>query len=840
MTCNPDWPEIVRATKLCPAGGDETTWRTDLQTRVFKLKLDALLKDLKTDHVFGEHVGHIYCVEWQKRGLPHAHILLILANNDMPMTPGQIDRIVSAELPPPDLCPVLFALVKKHNIHRCKSECQSGGLARCSANFPFPTSTTTTTADDGYPLYRRTAPAAALSPEEQKKYLHVAHGLAREGAFYASNANVISYSPYLTMKYQSHINVQICTSVRAVKYLFKYLFKGNDRVTATVHKLGHGRFDEASAYLDTRYMCTSEAFWRIFSFSLRGCSHTVQRLIVHLEGQEWITYRRDTVGADVENPSSSSLIAWFGLNELVHEKSWAARDKTIPAGGPTADALPANSSNEEKKAAQQAKRAADAAALKVEAYDFSLEATYADIVQKFILKKTKGSDEAVQWHPLQQKKPRRVGRMYWVDISEGERFYLRLLLNRVPGKEARSFKLLRSFCSDDQCLHLDRDLAIAGYPTSCDGAIEYATFAAACLARFPELILHDRIHHDTLRDADNEGLTVPQMRDLFVLLLVHGEVCDKIRLWNEHRDRLRVKDESDFAVLRALEVLLLSVDGSCLGTHDLPTPPPIEDDEFDHDDIRQSRRRAPAEIQEQYRTGPQRTLLAAEVVSNRAMFNDEQRAVFDAIIAVLDAMKDGTTDGGNNYFVLDAPGGCGKTFLLSTLLAYARSKKHVALATAYSGIAAQLLDGGRTAHYRFMFPKEPIEGCSCQYQADVHDGDDLTFHQRLAQRRARTRVLMEADLIVLDEYTMCAKHYVTAIDNMLRDLMQNDLPFGGKVRTLSISLLSFVSLCISSPRFIALLIPTSFLRSRLLYLQVTFARLCLSSKASLISRFRGW
>ncbi|GBO99337.1 hypothetical protein EVAR_91868_1 [Eumeta japonica] len=48
-------------------------------------------------------------------------------------------------------------------------------------------------------------------------------------------------------------------------------------------------------------------------------------------------------------------------------------------------------------------------------------------------------------------------------------------------------------------------------------------------------------------------------------------------------------------------------------------------------------------------------------------------------------------------FFLDAPGGTGKTFVI-LILATIRSRCDIALALASSGIAATLLDGGRTAH----------------------------------------------------------------------------------------------------------------------------------------------
>eukprot|EP00965_Chrysotila_dentata_P216084 6189164-Pleurochrysis_carterae.AAC.1 len=58
---------------------------------------------------------------------------------------------------------------------------------------------------------------------------------------------------------------------------------------------------------------------------------------------------------------------------------------------------------------------------------------------------------------------------------------------------------------------------------------------------------------------------------------------------------------------------------------------------------------------------------------------------------------------------LDAPGGTGKTYTLNTILTELRSKSQIALAVASSGIAAILLNGGRTFHSRFMPPWVPSE-----------------------------------------------------------------------------------------------------------------------------------
>ena len=75
FTCNPKWPEITKELLPYQIAAD----RPDLTSRVFHIKLQELLKDLCTKQCLGKVIAYVYVVEFQKRGLPHAHILLILA-----------------------------------------------------------------------------------------------------------------------------------------------------------------------------------------------------------------------------------------------------------------------------------------------------------------------------------------------------------------------------------------------------------------------------------------------------------------------------------------------------------------------------------------------------------------------------------------------------------------------------------------------------------------------------------------------------------------------------------------------------------------------------------------
>jgi hypothetical protein len=70
MTCNSDWPEIV--TRLRPG---ETAYDIPIiVARVFKQRLHRLLDLLNTK--FGPVSYIVHIIEFQKRGFPHAHIVI--------------------------------------------------------------------------------------------------------------------------------------------------------------------------------------------------------------------------------------------------------------------------------------------------------------------------------------------------------------------------------------------------------------------------------------------------------------------------------------------------------------------------------------------------------------------------------------------------------------------------------------------------------------------------------------------------------------------------------------------------------------------------------------------
>jgi hypothetical protein len=78
----------------------------------------------------------------------------------------------------------------------------------CTKRYPKPFCEETTVAEDGYSLYRRrNDPQTAF------------HKMVRGTRVDVDNRWVVPYSPYLTRRYRAHINVEVCSSIKVIKYL---------------------------------------------------------------------------------------------------------------------------------------------------------------------------------------------------------------------------------------------------------------------------------------------------------------------------------------------------------------------------------------------------------------------------------------------------------------------------------------------------------------------------------------------------------------------------------------------------------------------------------------------
>ncbi|CAK8530235.1 unnamed protein product [Lathyrus sativus] len=127
------------------------------------------------------------------------------------------------------------------------------------------------------------------------------------------------------MKYEAHINIEWCNQSTSIKYLFKYINKGSDRISAVIvpNNTGtDGNIDEIKQYLDCRYVSPSETCWRIFSYSIYGRKLTVERLFFHMEGENSVYYKDfEHIRTLLLKPSviESMFTSWFVANTRYEE-----------------------------------------------------------------------------------------------------------------------------------------------------------------------------------------------------------------------------------------------------------------------------------------------------------------------------------------------------------------------------------------------------------------------------------------------------------------------------------------------------------------------------------------
>ena len=234
FTCNPNWPEIKSAMKGFEHGGSNA--RPDLIARIFQIKLEAMMNDIVDNEIFGTVTGYIYAMEWQKRGLPHAHILVFLSTADAIRTSDVIDKAVCAEFPDPHQQPQLYQIVHTHMVHGpCGRSvpgrpcCEKTGT--CSEGYPKQLQKETILTEDSYPQYRRRAP-------RDGGYTFTYNPSQRFDPIILDNGWVVPYNAYLLFKYLAHINIELCSSLKAIKYLHNYIFKGCDKAQVAVMQQG--------------------------------------------------------------------------------------------------------------------------------------------------------------------------------------------------------------------------------------------------------------------------------------------------------------------------------------------------------------------------------------------------------------------------------------------------------------------------------------------------------------------------------------------------------------------------------------------------------------------------
>ncbi|XP_050337773.1 ATP-dependent DNA helicase pif1-like [Bactrocera neohumeralis] len=138
--------------------------------------------------------------------------------------------------------------------------------------------------------------------------------------------------------------------------------------------------------------------------------------------------------------------------------------------------------------------------------------------------------------------------------------------------------------------------------------------------------------------------------------------------------------------------------------------------------------------------------------------NQEQTLIVEEVLSSV------RNESPNCYFI-DEPGGSGETFIYTALCHILRGENKVVLPVAWTGIAANLLPGGRTSHALFKLPVPILD----------------TSVSSMRPNSKEAQLLRKTDLFIWDEVSMVPKDAINIVDKLFKDITNVNLPFGGKI-----------------------------------------------------------
>ncbi|GJS71072.1 DNA helicase [Tanacetum coccineum] len=270
FTCNVKWHEIAEYMDDFPEV--TTADREDIVDRVFEMKIHQFVKYLRDVKPFGKIIAIVYMVEFQKRGLPHCHTLIWVYENSRVQNHEDIDNYICAELPSKELDLEGHRVAAEFMIHGpCgpvypTAVCMKNGPS-CTKHFPKEYCQHTYIDSAGFVHYRRRDTGSTTTKQNIQ----------------LDNGYVIPYNKQLLKTFYTHINVKHYGWTMLIKYLFKYISKGTDKIVARVSR-------------------NDAPCWRLFEFDIHHREPAVQVLAVHGQNMQRIVFReRDQLQSVADN-----------------------------------------------------------------------------------------------------------------------------------------------------------------------------------------------------------------------------------------------------------------------------------------------------------------------------------------------------------------------------------------------------------------------------------------------------------------------------------------------------------------------------------------------------------
>ena len=230
--------------------------------------------------------------------------------------------------------------------------------------------------------------------------------------------------------------------------------------------------DEIKQYIDCRYISSIEAAYRLFECSLHGRYPSVQPLYVHLPNEQSVRFdpkmSTEEIKKLIKNSKSTMFTQWFANNKLETASPLSDEARGRDAQGNLKPAGP-------------------------DLFYYQYPRHYRWKGGKWVRRRVNQTQ---------------IGRMHTAHPSQGQRWFLRILLNHVRGPSG--FLDLLKF----------------------DG-VQYTCFKERCMA---QELLEDDAEWDKVLEEATHVQSGSQMRRLFVNLLTWCVVLEPDVLWLKYRD----------------------------------------------------------------------------------------------------------------------------------------------------------------------------------------------------------------------------------------------------------------------------------------------------------------
>ena len=734
VTANPNWPEIQQlSVHLSPSN------RVDAIARAFVGRRRRLMELLDTpNYLFEGHMGidwFLMSTEWQQCGIPHSHLAIRFRIDERvcPMRTDKqqlilMDHLISAQLPEEGTDD--HALVMKYMIHcapcrACLRKRKGERVQGCRFYYPKKANAFARIDAKGFPMYRRRA----------------------------CDSRVVPHILRLLRDLMCHVNVEWTYHSGCIGYLYSYINKGVESSGVRISD----SFDEICAFRKARVLSVAEAAYRMLGFDINSRRPFVIQCRISLDETS-----NEPSLSGLGNPSSATVEDVIG-NGDAHD--FHASEEQAPE----ADTVSKKGLNE---LGLYFIRPLCAESL------FLCDFWKTYYICKRSVRGSIPGPKGIYWRKRDHPGDARI---QYIPHTAGDIYFLRILLLHFS---ARSLDDLRST-----------------FPSFRERTIALGLFQS------------DNESLSTMQEAIESRYTSWQIRQLFVQMC-HSK-CSMVGVWSNRKVRTallydflpseaRSHGSSEewsrqdtirlCVVVIANQLINLGSDiEQAWENFDMPPLPEIHEVarlleiaprfrlaltdfanymEFDFSDDPTLEREFHGEINLHLMNVPKNPCGLQKRITNMQK-NQEQLHVFNRIRYALENKH----DHGNKLFHIDAPAGCGKTYVCGALLESVRMSDDIGLACATTGVASINYLRGMTGHSLFQFPvdrdRHILEGGCIDSK--------LLIALTKGQTNRRIVLIRAALLIVWDEVSMLSREILEALDRLLRVIMDTNVPFGGKV-----------------------------------------------------------